>query len=105
MKPSQVLLLAAYNIEQKLLYQPLDTIFGCIEIQQALGNKELFTSFDSPEIQYYKQFGNPLILTGINNTCWFGAHSTEYPIPEKKLKEMRILALCFASYIAELDGN
>lgn len=105
MKPSQVLLLAAHNIEQKILNEEIHSIFGCLEIQKALGNKVLSTSFNSIEVEYYKQFGNPFILRDKNNTTWFNSHFTETYILEKDLNNMRIIALCFASYIAELDGN
>lgn len=105
MKPSQVLIETANNIAVKM-NDPDMIVFGCLEIQRTLGVKALSTHFDSIEMDYYKQFGNPA-HDPENDTIWFGSHHSddfEY-INYKDLCEMRILAMCFASYIAFLEGN
>lgn len=105
MKPSQVLIETANKIAVKMNY-PNMIVFGCLEIQYTLGIKKLSTHFNSIEMDYYKQFGNTSYDTE-TKTCWFSSHHSddfEY-IGYLELCEMRILAMCFASYIAKLEGN
>lgn len=105
MKPSQVLIETANTIAVKM-NDPCINVFGCLEIQYTLGIKEIITYFDSIEINYYKQFGNPA-YDSERDTIWFCSHHSDdfEHINNKELCEMRVLAMCFASYIAYLEGN
>lgn len=107
MKSSQVLIETANNVAKLNKLDNTLNHFGCLEIQKVLKVLPLISDFNSVETEYYKQFGNPKILKDKNNNTWFAPlfSSNEYYITNSQLNEMRILALCFASYIAHLEGN
>lgn len=111
MKPSQVLIEAANDCAEFCSTDSADSksFYMCYKIQSIelnISKDAIINNYSSKTIDYIKEFSgkSPEIFI-----VWFAQDYFTVPYNEsltkRELNEMRVLALCFASYIAYLDDN